>query len=144
MKRAARRGSNRQGCSSSTRFRRGSKTMSISCRDTGTSVALAKLPGEGSRHHLHQLPFGCLLATDRIPNRPTSGSAWASFVSLLHLNNQTVNTYSHLIGAFMFLMLPFHFYNDFYLQQANGQLIDVLVVSTYCLGVAICFVFSTM
>ncbi len=77
-------------------------------------------------------------------NRPTSGSAWASFTSLLYLNNQTVNTYSHLIGAFLFLMLPFYFYNDIFLQQANGQRADVLVVSTYCLGVAVCFVFSTM
>ncbi len=56
IKRAARRGSRRQGCSSSTRFRRGSKTMSTSCQDTGTSVALAKLPTEGSLRHLHCYP----------------------------------------------------------------------------------------
>ncbi|OAA55650.1 Hly-III-related protein [Cordyceps fumosorosea ARSEF 2679] len=76
--------------------------------------------------------------------RPTSGSAWASFTSLLYLNNQTVNTYSHLIGALLFLMLPFYFYNDIFLQQDNRQRADVLVVSTYCVGVAVCFVFSTI
>ncbi|EGX89007.1 hemolysin-III channel protein Izh2, putative [Cordyceps militaris CM01] len=76
--------------------------------------------------------------------RPTSGSAWKSVTSLLYLNNQTVNTYSHLIGALAFLLLPFYFYNDVFLQQPEGRKEDVLVVSIYCFGVAVCFIFSTI
>ncbi|KAM3449641.1 hypothetical protein MY3296_006725 [Beauveria thailandica] len=76
--------------------------------------------------------------------RPTSGSARMSFTSLLYLNNQTVNTYSHLLGALFFLLLPFYFYHDIFSRQPGAQQEDVLVVSIYCLGVAVCFVFSTI
>ncbi|PMB73889.1 Adiponectin receptor protein [Beauveria bassiana] len=64
--------------------------------------------------------------------RPTSGSAWTSFTSLLYVNNQTVNTYSHLFGALIFLLLPFHFHHDIFPWQPNARKEDVLVVSIYC------------
>ncbi|KAK8106532.1 hypothetical protein PG999_009891 [Apiospora kogelbergensis] len=37
--------------------------------------------------------------------RPTSGSVWRSLTSLFYLHNQTVNAYSHLIGAAVFIAL---------------------------------------
>ncbi|KAM0714819.1 hypothetical protein Q7P37_009283 [Cladosporium fusiforme] len=74
--------------------------------------------------------------------RPSSGSAWVSFASICRLHNQTVNIYSHLIGAVAFVALPYYFYcNDFQkFPEARGE--DLLVVSIYCLGVATCFAFS--
>ncbi|KAM3471474.1 hypothetical protein MY8738_009309 [Beauveria namnaoensis] len=76
--------------------------------------------------------------------RPTSGSAWTSFTSLRYVNNQTVNTYSHLIGALFFLLLPIHVHHDIFSRQPDAQKEDVLVVSIYCVGVAVCFIFSTI
>lgn len=63
---------------------------------------------------------------------------------MLYLNNQSVNTYSHLVGALAFLLLPFYFYHEIWPTQANGQWEDVLIVGVYCWGVAVCFTFSTM
>ncbi|KAI1757954.1 putative hemolysin-III channel protein Izh2 [Xylaria castorea] len=74
--------------------------------------------------------------------RPTSGSAWTSFTSLCYLHNQTINAYSHLLGAVLFLALPFHFYRNEYLRQQNTQVGDMYVITVYCLGVAVCFILS--
>ncbi|KAI6081445.1 putative hemolysin-III channel protein Izh2 [Hypoxylon rubiginosum] len=74
--------------------------------------------------------------------RPTSGSALRSIASLLYLHNQTINAYSHLIGAVIFVALPFYFYQHDYVYQPNARVDDIFVVSVYCLGVAVCFAFS--
>ncbi|KAI1267146.1 putative hemolysin-III channel protein Izh2 [Xylariaceae sp. FL1019] len=74
--------------------------------------------------------------------RPTSGSIWISIASLLHVHNQTINAYSHLLGALAFVLLPFYFYNHDYVSQSHGQKEDIYVVFIYCLGVAICFCLS--
>ncbi|KAK5988417.1 ADIPOR-like receptor SPBC12C2.09c [Cladobotryum mycophilum] len=71
--------------------------------------------------------------------RPTSGSAWISVTSLLYLNNQTINTYSHLVGAIIFLSLPLYFYEYIFKHQPNAQVDDLLVISTYSFGVAISY-----
>ncbi|KAL9534612.1 ADIPOR-like receptor [Sphaerulina musiva] len=77
--------------------------------------------------------------------RPTSHSIWKSILSLSYLNNQTINAYSHLVGSAIFLALPWYFYEKIYNDTTitpYGQLVDLVVVSTYCLGVAVCFAFS--
>ncbi|KAH0491860.1 hypothetical protein TgHK011_003263 [Trichoderma gracile] len=74
--------------------------------------------------------------------RPTSGSTWTSIAGLFYLHNQTINIYSHLVGAVVFCLLPFYFYWNYYRFQPNAHLDDVVVISTYCLGVAVCFTFS--
>ncbi|KAK7943070.1 hemolysin-III family protein [Apiospora aurea] len=75
--------------------------------------------------------------------RPTSESTWLSVASLSYLHNQTINAYSHLIGALIFVSLPYYFYEYVYKHQLHAEAIDLVVVSTYCSGVAICFIFST-
>ncbi|KAF3077048.1 Adiponectin receptor protein [Trichoderma lentiforme] len=74
--------------------------------------------------------------------RPTSGSTWISYNGILYLHNQTINIYSHLVGCIVFCILPFYFYWIYYQSQANAQVDDVVVISIYCLGVAVCFAFS--
>ena len=74
--------------------------------------------------------------------RPTSGSIWKSITSLLYINNQTINTYSHLVGCVIFIFLPLYFYEHVYKYQQNAQAVDVLLISIYTTGVAICFAFS--
>ncbi|KAK8084739.1 Hly-III related protein [Apiospora hydei] len=44
--------------------------------------------------------------------RPTSESTWLSVASLSYLHNQTINAYSHLIGALIFVSLPYYFYDS--------------------------------
>ena len=74
--------------------------------------------------------------------RTTSGSIWKSIASLLYINNQTINTYSHLLGCVMFIFLPWYFYENVYKYQQHGKAVDVLLISIYTTGVAICFAFS--
>ncbi|KAK8116169.1 hemolysin-III family protein [Apiospora sp. TS-2023a] len=74
--------------------------------------------------------------------RPTSGSTWLSLASLTYLHNQTINAYSHLLGALIFVSLPYYFYEYIYKHQLHAEPIDLVVVSTYCIGVAVCFAFS--
>lgn len=74
--------------------------------------------------------------------RPTSGSARISLGSLIYLNNQTVNAYSHLFGSILFALLPFYFYHQEYKHEAYARPSDLSVMSIYCVGVAICFAFS--
>ncbi|KAK8022967.1 hemolysin-III family protein [Apiospora marii] len=75
--------------------------------------------------------------------RPTSGSTWLSLASLSYLHNQTINAYSHLVGALIFVSLPYYFYEYVYKHEPHAEVIDLIVVSTYCIGVAVCFAFST-
>ncbi|KAK8069457.1 hypothetical protein PG994_006073 [Apiospora phragmitis] len=74
--------------------------------------------------------------------RPTSESTWLSVASLSYLHNQTINAYSHLMGALIFVSLPYYFYEYVYKYQSHAEAIDLVVVSTYCIGVAVCFTFS--
>ncbi|KAK8879486.1 Adiponectin receptor protein [Apiospora arundinis] len=74
--------------------------------------------------------------------RPTSGSTWLSLASLSYFHNQTINAYSHLIGALVFVSLPYYFYEYVYKHQRHVEAIDLIVVCTYCIGVAVCFLFS--
>ena len=75
-------------------------------------------------------------------HRPTSDSIRASIASLSYLHNQTVNVYSHLVGAIISIILPVYFYQFIFKTQLNARLADLILVSVYCFGVAVCFAFS--
>lgn len=60
------------------------------------------------------------------------------------MDNQTVNAYSHGIGALIFGALPFSFYHRYYTNNPHAQTEDLVVISTYCFAVAVCFTFSAM
>lgn len=74
--------------------------------------------------------------------RPTISSAWVSFFGLSHWNNQTVNAQSHLVGSFTFAALSIYFYQSIFTPQTNASASDLVVASTYCIDVAMCFAFS--
>lgn len=64
--------------------------------------------------------------------------------SWLYVHNETVNIYSHILGAIIFLMLPSYVFAVSIPQRYRiATLTDVLVCSTYFLGVAVCFSLST-
>ena len=53
-----------------------------------------------------------------------------------------MNIYSHLLGAVLFVILPFYVYAKVYPRYASAQLGDIIVFSTFFFGVAICFFLS--
>ncbi|PMD61317.1 Hly-III related protein [Hyaloscypha bicolor E] len=75
-------------------------------------------------------------------NSPASGSFRQSMKSLRHIHNETVNIYSHLFGAVLFVTLPFYVYAKVYPRYVSAQLGDIIVFSTFFFGVAICFFLS--
>lgn len=57
----------------------------------------------------------------------------------------TVNIFSHLLGALLFFALPLYIFNtEIPPRYTVATVADKLVCSTYFLGVAACFSFSTM
>ncbi|KAI1326319.1 putative hemolysin-III channel protein Izh2 [Xylariaceae sp. FL0255] len=76
--------------------------------------------------------------------RPTTASAWISFKSLSFINNQTINAYSHMVGALIFIALPFHFYQNEYLGKAHAHANDFYCIALYCLCVTLCFMLSAL
>lgn len=76
--------------------------------------------------------------------RPASGSLWSSVASLARMHNQTVNVYSHLIGAMIFIIYPIQLYGDSQLGSSLVQWEDFLILTIYCYSVATCLLFSSM
>jgi predicted membrane channel-forming protein YqfA (hemolysin III family) len=70
----------------------------------------------------------------------THGFARYHFIA--HKTNFTVplvNIYTHLFGGLLFAGLPFYIYSTVY---RDGQLGDIVVFTTFFVGVAVCFIFS--
>ncbi|KAG4034507.1 hypothetical protein MFRU_003g04670 [Monilinia fructicola] len=74
--------------------------------------------------------------------RPASKSFLKSLESLGHVHNETVNIYSHLLGAILFATLPFVLYRQIAPRYATAAIADIVVFSTFFFGVAICFLLS--
>ena len=55
-----------------------------------------------------------------------------------------MNACSQLVGASIFGGLPFVFYHNDYVNHPRSQTKDLVVISLYCFGVAVCFTFSAM
>ena len=64
------------------------------------------------------------------------------FESLGYIHNETVNIYSHITGAALFLAAPIYAYQALYLRYPLATRADIFVFSTFFYGVAICFVLS--
>lgn len=58
------------------------------------------------------------------------------------MNNQTINSYSHVVGALVFVALPHYFFHYEFKINPGAQQLDLVVFNIYCLGVAVCFAFS--
>jgi len=60
------------------------------------------------------------------------------------MHNQTINAYSHLLGALIFAVLPFIFYRNDYVNHPRSRTEDLVAISLYCFGVTVCFALSAM
>ncbi|KAH6675656.1 hemolysin-III channel protein-like protein Izh2 [Halenospora varia] len=75
--------------------------------------------------------------------RVASGSLSSCFHSWTYIHNETVNIYSHIIGAIIFLAIPVYFFRtEVPPRYAIATRADILVCCLYFAGVAICFCLS--
>ncbi|KAL9064987.1 MAG: hypothetical protein Q9157_007639 [Trypethelium eluteriae] len=70
--------------------------------------------------------------------RPASGSYLGSFQSLGYLHNESVNVYSHLIGAILALATAFSLFSTVGKRYSSADADDLLVLSCYFIGAAAC------
>jgi adiponectin receptor len=65
------------------------------------------------------------------------------FQSWTWLHNETVNIFSHVVGAAIFFCLPLYMFAvSVPPRYAAATATDIVVCSTYLLGVATCFTLS--
>ncbi|ORY71499.1 hemolysin-III related-domain-containing protein [Pseudomassariella vexata] len=65
--------------------------------------------------------------------------------SWTYMHNESVNIFSHVLGAFLFLMLPFYIFStEIPPRYKVATAADIIVFCIYLLGVATCFTFSTI
>ncbi|KAI1103500.1 hemolysin-III channel protein-like protein Izh2 [Jackrogersella minutella] len=77
--------------------------------------------------------------------RPECSSLWSCLQSWSYVHNETVNIFSHIIGAIIFMVLPLYvFRTEIPPRYRLAATADILVCSTYFLGVGICFTLSTI
>ncbi|KAI0883072.1 hemolysin-III channel protein-like protein Izh2 [Annulohypoxylon maeteangense] len=77
--------------------------------------------------------------------RPECASLWSCLHSWSYVHNETVNIFSHIIGALLFLALPLYvFRTEVPPRYKIATTADIMVCSVYFLGVGICFTFSTL
>lgn len=62
--------------------------------------------------------------------RQTTGSYKNCLESLKYIHNETVNVYTHVIGAAIFLTAPIYTYRTLYLRHPLATLADIFVFST--------------
>lgn len=75
--------------------------------------------------------------------RRASASVTDCLLSWTFVHNETVNIYSHILGALVFLSLPTYVFSVSLPPRYHiATPTDVLVCTTYLLGVAACFVLS--
>jgi adiponectin receptor len=70
--------------------------------------------------------------------RPASNSYRTSFLSLFHLHNESVNIYTHLIGALFFLLTSFILYSTLAPRYATASRDDVWAFSCFFAGAVGC------
>lgn len=89
------------------------------------------------------------LASQMIPSADSldmlaSGSLSTSVASLGRMHNQTINIYSHLVGALVFFTYPSQLHQDSKSTSSYVEREDFLVQAAYCYSVAICLALSTL
>lgn len=75
--------------------------------------------------------------------RQASFSVSRSFWSIFRLHNETLNTWTHLLGALIYSLIPLDFYPEFKKQYATATFGDVIMLGIFFSGVTVCFTFST-
>lgn len=70
--------------------------------------------------------------------RPASNSILTSLHSLTYLHTETVNVYTHLLGAICFVVLCIPFYQALKPRYATASTADVLAFACFFLGAVFC------
>jgi adiponectin receptor len=76
--------------------------------------------------------------------RPMSNSIRTSFRSWWYLHNETINIYSHLIPAFVFLLGEYHILQYLAGQYPRVTSADLMAFSCFMLTATICFASSAL
>jgi len=76
--------------------------------------------------------------------RPPVKSVKESVHSLAFLHNETVNIYSHLVGAIIFISFPIIFWLGPFPYRTVAQYGDVVVLSIFFSNVSLCFLLSAI
>ncbi|KAI1808265.1 hemolysin-III channel protein-like protein Izh2 [Daldinia bambusicola] len=77
--------------------------------------------------------------------RPVRASLWSCLHSWSYLHNETINIFTHVVGAVIFLALPLYvFRTEIPPRYKVATMGDIIVCSIYFLGVGVCFTLSTM
>lgn len=76
--------------------------------------------------------------------RPISGSFRASFRSWWYLHNETVNIYSHLIPAVVFLLGGWYILQYLAVKYPKATSTDYVAFSFFMLTATICYTFSAL
>ncbi|KAL8769025.1 MAG: hypothetical protein Q9194_005563 [Teloschistes cf. exilis] len=63
--------------------------------------------------------------------------------SMARLHNETVNIYSHLVGAAFFSIAPIYLYKTLLANYEQATCGDMIVFAIFFYGVAICFLLSS-
>lgn len=74
--------------------------------------------------------------------RPESNSLHDSIKSLFYFHNESVNIYSHLIGAIGFLFFGTHLYSDLHDRYPLCTQADVFAFAAFLFSAATCFLLS--
>lgn len=70
--------------------------------------------------------------------RPQSNSYCKSWKSLLYIHNETVNIYTHLVGAVLFFVASYFLYSELEPRYETASREDVYVFSCFFLGAVAC------
>ncbi|KAM0800315.1 mPR-typeG-protein-coupled receptor [Usnea florida] len=74
--------------------------------------------------------------------RQATGSFARCFESLGYIHNETVNIFSHIMGAAIFLTAPICTYRASSTRYPKATKADIFVFSTFFYGVSVCFILS--
>ena len=75
--------------------------------------------------------------------RQASFSVKHSVSSIFRVHNETVNIWTHLLGAFVYSLVPLYYASELRGRYAAASMIDLLILIIYFFGVTVCFLLST-
>lgn len=136
------------------------RTAHISVADSSTPQQDAQIqpafpdsePRKDGRSHVSDITFSKprLLRFSDLPHwlqdnhyilahyRPVSNSYVSSFVSLFYLHNESVNIYTHLLGAFASILIGIGLHYAYFSVYPTASLTDGLACSCFFFGAALC------
>ncbi|KAL4794678.1 hemolysin-III related-domain-containing protein [Aspergillus venezuelensis] len=121
------------------------KASPLSQRQSGMEHAT---PGDAAKELVKLMGWDKIAAWQRDNEfihsayRPESNSIVATAQSLFYLHNESINVYSHLIGAVVFLLLGLHLYTDLSVRYPSCTTEDIFAFAAFILSAAACFFLS--